>query len=73
MRNVQLECLLRDRERNIQMMANWSWKKTSRHIDLINQQLGMAWKQKNDDAMDFLEEFWSQVVEARYRKLLAES
>ena len=39
-----LTALLRNSERNITAMAAWSWKKTAKHLDLIDQQLGMAFE-----------------------------
>ena len=60
---------LLNQERYVSLMAGWSWKKTAKHLDLIDQQLGWAYKQRDDDAMSLLEERRSQVVAARMQKL----
>jgi len=60
---------LLNRKRYVSLMAEWSWTKTTKHLDLIDQQLGWAYKQRDDDAMCLLEERRSQVVAARMRKL----
>jgi hypothetical protein len=61
-----------DRERYIKIMTKWPWKKTDRYLDLYRQQGKWAWEQKNIDALQVLDEWENQVVEARMRKLDAE-
>ena len=61
--------LLADQESNVTTMATWPWAKTSRHLDLIDEQLGWAFQQRNDDAIAYLEEFRRQVVTARSQQL----
>ncbi|MGL4944581.1 MAG: hypothetical protein ACRC46_15475 [Thermoguttaceae bacterium] len=67
--NRKLHCLIADREKNVAEMVAWTWAKTDRHIDIIDLQLGWAYKQWNDNAMEILEEFRRQVVTARWIKI----
>ncbi|GHT11956.1 hypothetical protein FACS1894170_06190 [Planctomycetales bacterium] len=65
MSSVKLHHLQRDRASNIRTMTAWSWSKTDRHTDLIEQQIVWAVRQRNLAALDYLEEFRRQVIEAR--------
>ena len=55
----KLSRLRSSREPNIAVMVAWSWEKTSRHLDLIEQQIGWAYEQRNDYALAILEEYGS--------------
>ncbi|MGL4594393.1 MAG: hypothetical protein ACRCUY_06650 [Thermoguttaceae bacterium] len=56
MPNLKLRRLIEDRDKNIAEMASWSWNKTAKHADLINQQLRWAFQQRNDEGLEILEE-----------------
>jgi hypothetical protein len=72
MQNIKFRRLIEDRASNIRTVTAWTWTKTARHIDLIDQQIVWAVRQRNLAALDCLEEFRRQAVEARCRKLDAE-
>ena len=61
-----------NREKYIEIIAGWSWKKTERQIAIIRQQYKWALQQRNDEAFMVLQEWENQAVEARMRKLDAE-
>jgi hypothetical protein len=69
MSDPRLQFVLSSRDRNIATMAEWSWKKTAKHLGLIDTQLGWACEQRCDDSLILLEEYRNQVVAARLRKL----
>jgi len=68
----KLRRLIASRTKNIDTMTVWSWAKTSRHLDLIEQQLDWAIQQRNEIAIARLEEFSSQIVVARMQRLDSE-
>jgi len=65
----KLHCLQSSRELNIAEMVTWTWAKTSRHWDLIEQQIGWAYEQRNNHALAILEEYRLQLLTARWQKL----
>ena len=69
----KLRRLFADGEANVTVMASWSWERTARHLDLIDEQLRWACEQENEVAIARLEEFRRQVVAARCRKFDTET
>lgn len=72
MSDLKLRRILETCDDNVQTMSSWSWEKTSRHLDLIEQQLDWAIRQQNEIAIARLEECRRQVLTARFRQLDAE-
>jgi hypothetical protein len=64
----QLQDLFKNRKKYIAEMSKWTDKKLSKHLDLAATQIGWAWRQKNDEVLDTLNEMWLQLVSARLTK-----
>jgi hypothetical protein len=63
---LKLEEALTNRETYISQMCEWNDSKLEKHLDLFRQQLEMAYKQKDEDAIRLLTEYENQVIMARF-------
>lgn len=58
-----------NREAYINLMAGWDDKRLQKHLDLFRQQMEMAYRQQNHEALALLQEYEEQVICARMAKL----
>lgn len=65
---IKLEDAIKNAEQYIEQMKTMDDKKLSKHLDLFQMQMEMAYKQKNEDAFKLLSEYERQVVIARLSK-----
>ena len=63
-----LEEAIANAEKFIEQMQKMDDKKLSKHLDLIREQMQMAFKQKNETAYKLLYEYEMQVIQARLKK-----
>ena len=65
---IKLEEALANAEMFIEQMQEMDDRKLSKHLDFFQQQMQMAYKQKNELAYNLLSEYEKQTVEARVNK-----
>lgn len=69
---MNLVNLQKNREKYIAEMVKMTDKKLSRNLDLVRIQMKLAYKQRNDSALEALYEMEDQIVQARRIKFDAE-
>ena len=65
---IKLREALVNAEMFIEQMQQMDDRKLSKHLDFFQQQMQMAYKQKNELAYNLLSEYEKQTVEARVNK-----
>ena len=66
--NIRLQECIQNREQYILQLCSMSDVTLARKIDLIHEQLRMAYEEKNTDALELLQEWLRQVIAARIKK-----
>lgn len=67
-KNLKLDEAITNAEEFIKQMEQMDDKKLDKHIDLFQQQMQKAFKQKNEAAYQLLLEYERQTIEARVNK-----
>lgn len=66
--NLKLEDAVQNTERYIEEMKAMDDKKLSKHLDLFQKQMQMAYQQGNHEAFELLQEYEQQVIKSRLLK-----
>lgn len=66
--NIKLQDAIQNAERYIEKMKTMDDKKLSKHLDLLRQQMQMAYQQGNHEAFELLQEYEQQVIKSRLLK-----
>ncbi|HAQ19650.1 MAG TPA: hypothetical protein DCR40_10530 [Prolixibacteraceae bacterium] len=62
---IKIEEALKNAECYIEEMKAWDDRKLSKHLDLFQQQMQVAYNQGNHEAFELLQEYESQVLRSR--------